>query len=255
MKRFNHILAACLVWALASVTQAADMPTDELELGYGHETLDNNYRNWSDLYLEAVHRFGPRQTVYGGLRQTQRFDLNDQELSAGYYYPLSDDWTALIEASASPSHHVLARYSAFAQLQKNLGDGWNAAAGLRRNQYATTSSSLVILTGERYWGDFRAAYKLYLATLQGAGTTSSHNGQLSYYLSDRNSLTLSITQGSQLDNLGTLLGLQRYDVNNVSLYGRYWLNQAWGVSYELLSERQGSFFTRKGIRLGLRHAF
>ncbi len=106
----------------------------------------------------------------------RRFNQQDREISGGYYYPLSETWTGLIEASVSPDHKVLPRSSVFGQLQKAFDDGWNVQAGLRRTQYNTASTDLMVLTGERYWGNYRAAYKFYLGKPQGAGAAPSHYG-------------------------------------------------------------------------------
>lgn len=240
------------------LVQAADSPAaqaDEAELGYSHSALSNGYANWNSLYLDAAHRFGERQSIYGELRETQRFNQTDREISGGYYHPLSETWTALVEASLSPDHHVLPQDSIFGQLQKSLEGGWDIQAGMRHTQYNLAATDMMVLTGERYWGNYRAAYTLYLARLQGAGTAPSHSGQLSYYYAEHSYLTLVLTKGRQAESLGPGLGVLLLDVTGVSLSGRHWLNSAWGVSYEAITEHQGNLYTRKGIRLGLRYAF
>ncbi len=155
----------------------------------------------------------------------------------------------------SPEHHVLPQDSVFGQLQKSFEDGWDAQAGMRHTQYNLVATDMMVLTGERYWGNYRAAYTLYLAKLQGAGTAPSHSGQLSYYYAEHSYLTLVLTKGRQAESLGPGLGVLLLDVTGVSLSGRHWLNSAWGVSYEAITEHQGNLYTRKGIRLGLRYAF
>lgn len=180
------LLLAPLLVPLAS--QASDSPPgggNEVEMGFSHDALNNGYANWDGFYLDGSHRFGERHSVYGELRETRRFNLNDREISGGYYHPLGETWTALLEASMSPDHHVLPQDSVFGQVQKSLDGGWDIQGGMRHNQYNNTSTDMVVLTGERYWGDFRAAYKLYLSKLPGAGTAPDHNGQLSYYHRDR----------------------------------------------------------------------
>lgn len=240
------------------LAHAADFPSrmsTEVEAGYSHDALDKGYANWDSLYLDASHRFGARHSIYGELRETQRFNLRDREISGGYYHPLNETWTGLIEASISPDHNVLPQYSLFGQMQKELDGGWNMQAGMRRSQYNTSFTDMMVLTGERYWDNYRAAYKLYLAKPQGAGTAPSHVGQLSYYYDERNSITLGLAQGRQVENLGSDIGLLTTEVSSASLSGRHWLNADWGVSYEAVIEQQGSLYSRKGIRFGLRRSF
>lgn len=241
-----------------TVCLATDLPpavANEVEAGLSHELLDNGYANWDSLYLDGLHRLGHRHAVYGGLRETQRYDLRDREISAGYYHPLGETLTGLLEASASPDHNVLAKDSLFGQLQKAFEGGWDVQAGLRRSQYNSGSTDLMVLTGERYWGNYRGAYTLYLGKPQGGGTASSHTGQLAYYYSERSYLAFAVSSGRQAENLGPGLGVLTTAVSSARFSGRHWLGSAWGTSYEAIVEHQGDLYTRKGIRLGLRHAF
>lgn len=247
-----------LALVLAPVGARADAPATQAtqaEIGFSHYALSNGYANWDSTYLDAAHQFGERHSLYGEVQQARRFNLNDREVSGGYYHPLTPTLTALIEASTSPEHNFLAQHSVFGQLQAALGGGWDVQAGLRHSAYTQTSSDVTVLTGERYWGSFRAAYQLYLAKLQGSGTAPSHVGQIAYYYSDRDNLTLAVARGRQAESLGPGLGVLLVDVRSVTLSGRHWINPAWAVSYEALTESQGNLYTRKGIRLGLRHAF
>jgi YaiO family outer membrane protein len=242
-------------WFAPLSSQAAVSLPDEVELGYTHDGLDNGYSNWNNVYLDGAHQLGEHHSVYGELRETHRFDLRDREVSGGYYQPLNETWTALVEASYSPDHNVLPKNSLFGQLQKAFSGGWDVQAGLRHNTYTAISSNLMVLTGEHYWGNYRAAYKLYLSKLQGAGTAPSHNVQLSYYYAERDNITLNFAKGRQVESLGQPLGVLAIDVTSTSLSGRHWLNSSWGVSYEAIVEHQGGLYTRKGFRLGLRYAF
>ena len=243
---------------MPGLSQAEGLPQalpDEVELGASHDALDKGYADWSSYYVDASHRFAERHSVYGELRETSRFNLHDREISGGYYYPLDPTWTALLEASASPDHFVLPRESLFGQLQKSFADGWDIQAGFRRSQYNTAPTDLMVLTGERYWGNFRASYKLYLGKTTGSGAAPSHNVQLAYYYTGRDFFMASLSKGRQLENLGPGLGVLITDVSSASLSGRHWLNAVWQLSYEALEERQSNLYTRKGIRLGIRYAF
>jgi YaiO family outer membrane protein len=228
---------------------------NEAELGFSHYALSNGYANWDATYLDGAHRFGEHHSIYGELRETRRFNLVDREVSGGYYHPLGETWTALVEAGASPDHNVLPQHSLSGQLQKALGDGWDVQAGVRHTQYTSAATDLTVLTGERYWGNYRAAYTLYLGKLQGAGTAPSHTGQFSYYYDEHSYLTLLLSRGRQAESLGSGLGVLLLDVTSTAVTGRHWLSPAWGVSYESIAERQGNLYSRKGISLGLRYAF
>jgi YaiO family outer membrane protein len=249
------LLAALLAPLPAQAADSSSAAADQLEAGTSHYALSNGYAHWSNAYLAGDHRFGERHSIYGQVQQARRFDLTDREVSGGYYLPLGQTWTALVEASASSGHHFLPQNSAFGQLQAALGDGWDVQAGFRRSVYTLASTNTGVLTGERYWGSFRAAYRLYLARLQGSGTAPSHVGQLAYYYADRSNVTLSVARGRQAESLGPGLGVLLLDVRSVSISGRHWLDAAWALSFEAINERQGNLYTRKGISLGIRRAF
>lgn len=253
----RHLLLPLLLLMPLSALAGNDisLPANEAELGYSHYTLDNGYAGWTSTYLDAEHRFAPHHALYGELRSTRRYDLTDREVSGGYTLPLGQRWSALVEASTSPDHHFLPQASLSGQLQAAFADGWDIQGRLRHARYSYISLNQTVLTGERYWGNYRAAYSLYLSRLQGAGTAPSHLGQFGYYYSDRNSVTLGYSKGRQAESLGPGAGVLLLDVHALSLSGRHWLGAGWGLSYTALSERYGNLFSRKGFRLGLRYAF
>ncbi len=247
------LLFAAPLAALAAEPSAA--PENEIEGGFSHYALTNSYANWDSTYVDAAHRFGDRQSLYGEVQEARRFNLTDREVSAGYYHPLGERWTALVEASDSPEHNFLAKNSVYGQLQASFAQGWDLQGGWRHSQYTFAYADLAVVTAERYWGSYRGAYTLYEGRVQGAGAAPSHKVLLAYYYADRSNVTLTLAQGRQAESLGPALGVLLVDVTTVSLSGRHWLNSAWGVTYEALTEHQGNLYSRKGIRLGLRYAF
>lgn len=227
----------------------------EVEAGFSYENLTSPYDDWRSAYLEGVHHFGSRHTLYGVVRETDRFDLRDTQVTAGLYYPVAERWTALVEAAYSPDHRVLPEYSVFGQMHVALPEGWGAALGYRYSEYTDTRSSTVVLDLERYFGDFRGAYILYLGYTPGAPTVSAHRFVLTYYYGERSSVGASFTFGEEVANVGPPLGVTTTDVRTYTLFGRHWLSAAWAVSYELLRQEQGSLYQYNGIRLGLRYRF
>jgi len=230
-------------------------PRSEAEIGFTRETLSNNLPDWKSIYLEASHQFKDRHTLYGGLRETERFGLNDTEVHGGLYYPLGTTWTSLVEASASPTHEVLPRYSLFGQLHKSLPGGWGVGLGLRHSEYSQIGTNTASLLAERYWGNFRGAYTLYSGRPEGASSASSHRVQLSYYYGDRSSVGLSYSTGREVENVGPPRGVISSDVQNLTLSGRHWFAPNWALTYDLLNQEQGALYRRQGLRLGIRHSF
>ena len=226
----------------------------ELELGLTSEGLTNGYAGWRSIYLEGLHRFGERKAVYGTLRETERFGLHDSEAQGGFYYPLGDTWTSLVEASVSPTYNVLPKFSLFGQLQKTLDYGWGLHAGIRHSEYPTLNTNIGVFTAERYWSNFRGAYSLYLGRPAGGSTAPSHVLALDYYYGERNFIGIAVNDGREVAGLGPL-GVITSDVRGVVLRGRHWLTPDWAVSFEALHQEQGSLYIRHGARIGLRRAF
>lgn len=240
---------------MATPTIGLKPPRTEAEIGFTRETLTNNLPDWKSVYFEAVHRIRDRHTLYGGLRETERFGLNDTEVHGGLYYPLSTTWTSLVESSVSPTHRVLPRYSLFGQLQKSLPGGWGVGLGLRHSEYSQIGANLVSLLAERYWANFRGAYTLYSGRPEGASSASSHRFQLSYYYDDRSNIGLSYSIGREVENVGPPRGVISSDVRNLTLSGSHWFRPNWALTYDLFKQEQGTLYRRQGLRLGIRLSF
>lgn len=231
------------------------MPQNALEFGYGRESLTNNYADWTNTYLLGSRKLGERQTVYGGLRETERFGLNDSEVHAGLYFPVGETWGGILEGSYSPTHEVLAQSSVYGFLQKNFRGGWGLGLGLRHNEYTTTASNVTSLLAERYWGSFRGAYTLYSGRPEGASSAASHRLQLSYFYADRSTVGMSYTNGREVENVGPPRGVVATDVQGWSVSGQHWFTPSWALTYDLTQHEQGTLYRRQGLQLGLRRSF
>ena len=227
----------------------------EGEIGLTHEQLTNNRPDWESVYLEASHSFRERQTLYGLLRQTERFDLTDRELRAGYYHPLAERWTGLVEASTSPEHHILPKSSVLGELAYRIGGGWGASFGLRHTEYTATTTNLLVGTLERYWSSFRAAYTAYNNHPEGAGSATAHRLVFDYYYSEKSRVGIGVTRGREVENVGPPIGVTTTDVRGANVYGRHWFAPTWALTWEALTHEQGELYRRQGLRLGLRHQF
>lgn len=226
----------------------------EVEAGYSYEYLTNGFAPWQSAHLFVGKRFASRQSLYGVYRETSRVRQRDREGLIGFYQPLGRRWAVLLEANASPTHRILAKWSALAQVERQFGKGWVGSAGYRRTVYKTAQVSTGAFTVERYFSRYRAAYTLYVSGLEGAGTSASHRGQFNYYYGEQSStLGVSFAAGRELENLGTRI--LRTGVQSFAVQGRHWVNSRWGMNYDATLHRQGEIYTRKGFSVGLRHRF
>lgn len=249
----SGISAALLASLMIPPAVAGDR---EAEAGASYEHLTNDKPDWRSVYVDALQTFAPRQSLYGTIRETERFDLRDFELSAGYAHPFGAKWTAVVEASYSPDHDVLAENSEFAQLYWAPGAGWVLNAAARFSSY-TDSDSRVLTAGiERYFGHCRAGYTYYDGKPENAESAPSHRVSFDYYyFDDRSRVGVAISWGREVENVGPPTGLITSDVRSISIVGRHWFTPDWAIAWEIGAHEQGDLYRRTGGRLGLRHRF
>lgn len=241
---------------LNSKPRSADEKPTEIQFNYTFESLTNGFGNWQTASIDFSHKFAKRQTLYGSYRETERINQRDREFVLGYYHPLNRKWLLLIEAGASPTHKVLPKWSALAQIERNFKNGWNLQGGYRRTQYNNAKVNLGIVGVEKYWGNYRAAYTLYINNLENESTSASHRVQFNrYYGEPLSSIGVSVGFGRELESLGIGRDVLRTDVQSFSFSGRHFFNQNWGLNYDLTLHRQGNLYTRRGGTIGIRYRF
>ena len=228
----------------------------EAEAGATYEHLTNDKPAWRSLYLDAMQTFAPRQTLYGTVRETERFDLRDLELAAGYAHPFGAKWTGVIEASHSPDHNVLAETSAFGQLYWVAAGGWTLNAGARYSNYTDSDARVLSAGVERYFGHYRAAYTYYNGKPEDASSASSHRVAFDYYyFEDRSRIGMAVSWGREVENVGPPTGVITSNVRSIYIVGRHWFTDDWAIAWEIGTHEQGDLYQRTGGRLGLRYRF
>ena len=230
-------------------------PTTEVQLNYSFEGLTNGYGVWRSVTLDFSRRFKPRQVVYGSLLATERFQRRDQQMTLGIYQPLNRKWSLQLEASTSPTNRTLSRWTAFSGIERNLPKGWNVQAGYRRTHYREAKVNLANAGVEKYFKNYRAAYTLYISNLASGGTSASHRVQFNrYYGEYSSSIGISGSLGKEIESLGSGRVLQT-SVAGAGVSGHHWFNGRWGVNYDASATRQGRYYVRRGVNIGIRFRF
>ncbi len=225
----------------------------EAEIGTTFERLTQGHGDWRSTYLDLQARNAARRTFYGRLRTTERFGEADGEATAGTYLPFGR-WGVQLEATASPTHHVLAKRSLLVQVERRFEEGWVVQGSVRRSEFEHTGTDLVVATLERNFSAFRAGYSLYLGRPDGDGFNSAHRLHAGYYYGDRSFVGIAAYSGREAENV-IPSGVQVSAVRGASLAGRHEFAPAWSIAWEVLIHRQGGLYTRRGFGIGLRHAF
>lgn len=222
------------------------------EVGFSAESLSNGFAPWRSQYLLLIKKWEQRKVAYGQLSRVERYGRRDGEALGGFYLPLGRRTTFNLEGSVSSSHRVLPRWSAFGEVSRQIGKGRFVNAGFRHSEYQSTGVSTPQIGIEQYFGPYRAAYTLRLPKFEGERTTA-HVLQGNYYYGKSN-IGLSFSLGREVDLIapGTV---DVYGVRGAALSGLHYFNPDWALNYRLGTTRQGDFYTRRGLSLGVRHDF
>ncbi len=227
----------------------------EIQFNYTYESLTKNVGEWHTASVDFIHNLSKRKVVYGTLLATKRFGQRDLQFTLGIYQPLNRKWTVQLEGGASPTHRVLPKWSALGQIERSFKKGWNAQVGYRRTHFTSARVNLGIAGVEKYWGNNRAAYTLYVSQLANTGASASNRFQFNrYYGENVSSVGVSAGFGRELESLGSR-GVLQTDVQSVALTGRHWFNRHWGIGYDASLVRQGNLYTRRGLTFGVRYKF
>jgi len=235
------------------ITHAPAQRRHELELSARQDWLDNGFDNWRSQRLDYASTQPDGLGWYGALLREQRFGEWDQGVEAGAVVALDDNWTLQPEVGYQPSPYFLPEWHADLRLQRLLPDGFLGAVSVRRTEYATTRVDRLALSAERYWDSWRAGYTLNITDVANAGTPIGHDLALDYYYAGLSYAGLRATVGEE--EAVEEQQLITSDVRALSLQGRHWLDSRWALTWELGHHRQGDYYTRRWLQLGVRHAF
>lgn len=246
-------LALCLC-LLPFHTAAESAARIEIEAAITQEKLTQGLPDWRERQLLIERHRDDKQVVYGGLRETERYALQDRELHAGAYQPLTGNIQLQVEAGASSTHRVLpARYGLLG-IHAQAWAGWGLSAAWRRSSYDTGTTGVIYLGIEHYLGAERFAYTLFSGGPDGTGSSPSHRLQWTHYYGERDWFGIAAVTGRETEHTGGGRFLASR-VDGVALSGRHGLGPSSALTWEFGRQRQGELYTRSGVRVGLRHAF
>lgn len=247
--------SAAFVVAFATAIGVAPARALDVEAGLSYEHLTGPADDWRERWL-LVDLTRPRQHgLYAAVRETRRFGLDDHAFEAGGALPLGARTVLSVDASGSPTHRVLARWSAGALAQVTVADGWVAGVGLRRSAYALADADVATVGLERYLGDWRLAADAFVGRTRDSDAAVSYRLQVERWYGDRDRVRLSLAAGEEVEYLGPTFGARVTDVRAVSLSGQHDLAERWTLVWELSTVEQGSLYRRSGGRAGVRYRF
>lgn len=243
----RSVLAAMLMAGAASANAHST-----IGLTLGTERLSNNSPDWNEASIQVQHQYAARHSAGLSFTRTERFGLQDRQFAGNYVRPFGEKLVASFDANASSTHRVLARHGAGAALQFEFAPAWLVHAGARTTKYDAERVNQGLLMLEHYFSSFSASIGWRPAR---AFDSTAHSGELrgAYYYGDRNSVGLIVAGGKEAASIAGAVTLT--SLRSAAVVGRHWLNRDWAVNYSAGRTRQGDFYSRNGISLGIQYAF
>ena len=224
-----------------------------VEVALSHDALTGDRADWQGVQMTLERHLGERRMVYGSVEHTRRFGLQDDYAQLGVFMPLAPLTTLQLEGAFSPTHHVRASRRLLAQVQQALPRGWEIGGGIRLAHYDYGSARQLNLGLERYWGQHRAGYTLFLGGPVGSGHAAAHRLQWAYYLADRDWVALTTSWGRETEHDGQALRSLQFAA--VSVSGQRELSSNWTLIWDVGRHRYRQGYARTGLRVGLRRTF
>jgi YaiO family outer membrane protein len=228
----------------------------DVEAGAASYGVTNDRGAWNNAYLYLDHQFEPRGVIYASAMRDSRFGFTDPQYIAGAYAPLGATTILNVEASFSPTHNIDPKASVLASLEQRLANGWGTGVSERYRNYTDATAQTTGIFVDRYWGNYRAAYYVNGTNLTDVpGLSVSQTGVFTRYFGNAtlSSLTLSVSAGRDVENVGT--GVLASSVFETDLSGTGWLNSRSALTWDATYQRFGNIYSRAGLSLGYRRRY
>lgn len=210
--------------------------------GGSREQLDNGQPAWNQLFANAS-----RSEDWGhyrfGVSRDSRFNEADVTLSLGGDVRIASGWLAGVDLAYANQPAFQPELGLGGHVSRKLPAGWAVDLMYLRREYTSVAVDSIAVSVEKYFGDYRVAYTLGNAHLNGAGSTLSHSLTGNWYYSDRASIGISIHGGDESESIGADR-VQQSAVRGISLIGRRHLNERLALGWWLGTHEQGDYYRR-----------
>ena len=249
----KYALSALLALGMTELAHAQNAEASTtIRTFASQEKLSNDGADWREVGVGVKFDLHPRQMLDLAATDVHRFGMHDSQYALAYAQPLDPKLVANLAATASPTHQFLARHAFTAGVQYEFAKAWLLHAGMRNSSYDAVSVNDGIFMLERYISSFSWAIG-WRPTRAFSTTVHSYELRGTYYYGDRDSIGLILADGEEASTLPS--GIALTDVRSAALVGRHWVTPSWAVNYGASYSRQGDFYSRKGLNLGIQYAF
>ncbi len=216
--------------------------------GVGIENLSNDAPGWDNQFVEVARERIGRLALR--VDRHSRFAGDDIAVGGSIDHPLGDDWRVAVHIATAPNPAFLPELDIAASAHRAFDGGWGLSTGLRRRDYATAGVNAFNVAAEKYLGDFRLAWRLDMASLDGESPSTGHGIVGSWYYAEGASLNLAFNAGKEAEAIGNGQVLET-DVRGVALSGRQNLSTRVTLQWWLGLHEQGDFYRRRYLGLAV----
>ena len=217
-----------------------------------HDWLTQGLDPWRAARFEVNGRTAEGRGWYVAGAQERRFGLVDSGVEAGVALPLTSRWTLQVDGGGWPGSEFQPRWFGDVRAQHAFDRGTVLGASLRRTRYPEVTVDRLALGVEQYWGAWRFGYTFNRTDVAG-NRVSGHDLAFDRYYRERDSIGLRLTSGSEDALQGT--DIVASAVRAAAVQGRHGVAGDWSVQWAAGYVRQGAFYDRRWVQLGLRRAF
>jgi len=238
------LIAACAL-------PAPVLADDWVEAGFDHQRYTNSAPSADTQYLAATHR-DKQRVIYGEALQYQRFGQTDIQATAGIYERLTPTGQLHLETSLAPDAVIKPRSNVYAGWYQALPGGWAVEPGAQATRYATVHVERYSLNVEKYVGNWRFLYGV--ADVHLADSTAlNQRVQTDWFYGERSRVGIGYGQGDDQESLPA--GVVKTAVRSEFIAGQHELGQRLSLIWQLQQTDQGTLYTQRGGRLGIRVIF
>jgi YaiO family outer membrane protein len=237
--------------------QAAPPPAEYrhwLSAGSGADHLSNGAPDWSRQFLRLDWQTAEAGALFGELSRSERFEEGDSSLYIGGIWDALPDWQLGAAVAVTEDPRFLPERELSFDATRGWAGGWGTTLGVRQRDYMTGDVRSYSFTGEKYFADYRVAYRLDHSRQPGADSALTHALTLTWYPSDKRSVGVTLGAGEEIEIIG-LDQLLRTSVDNVTVTGNENLSGRLSLRWWLGTHEQGDFYRRDyaglSVRIGL----
>ena len=221
---------------------------------YQFDRLNNNTPDWREFILDYIHR-KPIYSYQLGVHTVNRFNINDHEISLGFSLPDFHKAQFNSRLTFSTEQILLARWSLYAQILRQLYPGRILEADLKHSAYSTIDTDVLRIAYGHQWKKLET--KLYgILNLVNDRHFVNPPGYIlsaSYFFDDRRFIRIMNSQNTELVLSPT--GAIRYAITTYSVDGKLPLNKNLALGLALTHTIQGKAYSRNEIYAGIQYQY